>query len=407
MIDINPDRLLTLLRALATFGADEHGITRAAFSEADLHARHWLAARLEEAGLQASIDRVGNVYGRNKNTNRTVLLGSHTDTVPRGGWLDGALGVIYALEIAFTLRDQGLDGSLGVDVIDFQDEEGSISPCLGSRAFSGELTEADAMALVPQHSAIGRTLRQATIHRYDAARHLAYFEAHIEQGPKLEAAECTIGIVQGIVGIRRFRVRACGRSDHAGTTPMNMRRDAARGLFQVAEHVYRTFPQVAGGDSVWNIGDFSVQPGAANVVPGRAEMLVECRDLDDAVLDDLETCLRRGVAACNEREPVEIEIERTARVSPEPMSQDIMALFERAARRWQRKSLVLASGAGHDAMVVAKVIPAGMMFIPSIGGRSHSSAEDSTADDIISGCRVFASAIDEMIFDRANSIALV
>ena len=407
VIDINPDRLLILLRALATFGGDEHGVTRVAYSPADIHARQWMVARLEEAGLDASMDRVGNVYGRNKKASRAILLGSHTDSVPRGGWLDGALGVIYALEIAFALRDQALDGLVGIDVIDFQDEEGAISPCLGSRAFCGELTEAGAMAMVPQQSAMVHMSGPPLMHRHELGRHLAYLEAHIEQGPKLEASDCTIGIVQGIVGIRRFCVHALGRSDHAGTTPMNMRRDAGRALFELAEHVHREFPRIAGRDSVWNIGNFSVQPGAANVVPGRAEMSVECRDLDDAVLDDLEASLRARAETLNACGLAEIEVERTIRISPEPMAQDMIALFERAAQRLQQKRLMLASGAGHDAMVVAKVMPAGMIFIPSIGGRSHSNAEDSTADDIISGCRVFASAVDELMFDRARMTARV
>src|SRR5215470_9023974 len=206
MIEINPDRLLTLLRELATFGADEHGITRLAFSEADLRAREWVSARLEEAGFAAAIDVIGNVYGRHPGAERAVLLGSHTDSVPQGGWLDGALGVVYALEIALALRAQPGKRAIGIDVIDFQDEEGTFSPCLGSRVFCGAMSEQNALAMVPSHSAIGRLSAAASFHRCEQRRHVAYLEAHIEQGPKLEAASCTIGIVQGIVGIRRFRL---------------------------------------------------------------------------------------------------------------------------------------------------------------------------------------------------------
>lgn len=220
MIEIDPDRLLTLLRALAEFGADEHGISRVAFSEADLRARQWVVARLEEAGLAAAMDALGNVYGRNTATEYAILLGSHTDSVPRGGWLDGALGVAYALEIALALRDRVGNHQIGVDVVDFQDEEGAFSLCLGSRVFCRALSGQIALAMMPSDSAMSRMSGSASLHRYEQHRHVAYLEAHIEQGPRLEAAGCTIGIVQGIVGIRRFRVQSVGNSDHAGTTPM-------------------------------------------------------------------------------------------------------------------------------------------------------------------------------------------
>jgi len=402
MIDINPDRLLTHLRALAKFGAIDHGVNRIAFSEADASARQWVSERLEEAGLHASIDRLGNVYGRNRKSSRAVLLGSHTDSVPNGGWLDGALGVIYGLEIAFALRDRPLQRSIGIDVIDFQDEEGTISPLLGSRVFCGELSDASAAAKVPSQFRIDRRSDAALFHHYEKDRHLAYLEAHIEQGPKLEAAGCTVGIVRGITGIRRFSAQAFGQADHAGTTPMNTRRDAARALFELMDHVYREFPRIAGRDTVWNIGDFAIRAGASNVVPQHAQMLIECRDLNEAVLENLEGSLLARVRTHNASGDVEVGIERIYCTSPVPMAQDIVALFERAARRLQHRSLTLASGAGHDAMILARAMPAGMMFIPSIGGRSHSSAEDSKEEDIISGCRVFAAAVDELISARSN-----
>lgn len=176
------------------------------------------------------------------------------------------------------------------------------------------------------------------------------------------------------------------------------RRDAARALFDLAHHVHDDFPRLAARDTVWNIGNFSLQPGAANVVPCSATMLVEIRDLDEAVLDLLENSLRARAEAASESMSVEIKVESTARIGPEPMSQDLIALLDGAARRLAQKHLMLASGAGHDAGVVAKVMPAGMMFIPSIGGRSHSNTENSRIDDIVAGCRVFAAAVDELMF---------
>jgi len=402
MIVINPDRLLTHLRALAKFGADGHGVNRVAFSQADACARRWVVDRFEEADLHASIDRIGNVYGRNRQTERAILMGSHTDSVPTGGWLDGSLGVIYGLEIACALRDRPVERSVGIDVIDFQDEEGTLSPFLGSRAFCGELPDAGALATVPSHFLIDRTPGAPLIHHHDRRRHLAYLEAHIEQGPKLEAAECTVGIVQGIVGIRRFRAQAFGQADHAGTTPMSARRDAARALFDLMDHVYREFPRIGSRESVWNVGNFLLRPGAANVIPQHAEMLIECRDPDETVLETLENSLHARVRMHNGAAAVQIEIERNYCISPVSMSKDIVAQFESAAQRLQQKHLSLASGAGHDAMIVAKVMPAGMMFIPSIGGRSHSSAEDTREEDIVAGCRVFAAAAEGLMSATGN-----
>lgn len=404
MIEINPARLLMHLRQLAKFGADGSGVNRVAFSDADVNARQWLSARLEEAGLQASMDRIGNVYGRDRMAARAIVLGSHTDSVPTGGWLDGSLGVIYALETACAIRDQSLGRDVGIDVIDFQDEEGTISPFLGSRTFCGELSDSHASAMVPPRSPINSRSNMTSLHRYEPSRHMAYLEAHIEQGPTLEAADCTIGIVKGIVGIRRFRACAMGQADHAGTTPMAMRRDAARTLFDLMEHVYRKFPGIGGQDTVWNIGQITIRPGAANVVPQHAEMLIECRDSDAAILDALEQSLQARVQAHNTSGVAPIELERTYCIWPMPMSQDIVALFADAAHRLQQRSLTLASGAGHDAMILAKVMPAGMMFIPSIGGRSHSSLENSKEDDIVAGCRVFAAAVDELMAARSNRL---
>ena len=220
MIEIDPQRLMADLRKLATFGAVGTGVYRPAFSEADIAARRWLEARMREAGLEAEIDRYGNVYGRSPAASKAVLIGSHTDSVPKGGWLDGALGVIYGLEIARASLERA--SGAAVDVISFQDEEGRYMPLLGAKSFCGMLRDDD-----PALAAIGASRFSTAPARLDPARHRAYLEAHIEQGPKLEAARRRIGVVTGIVGIRRVRVTAHGQADHAGTTPMAMRKDAA------------------------------------------------------------------------------------------------------------------------------------------------------------------------------------
>jgi len=402
MIEIDGDRLLDDLRALAAFGKAGTGVDRIAFSGADLEARRWLAGRLREIGLEAGLDRVGNVYGRDPRAVRTVLIGSHSDTVPMGGWLDGALGVIYGLEIARAAREAGLPGDAGIDVISFQDEEGTYLPCLGSLSFCGDLA-ADAVAAARAKggemltAALARVADEGEAFRLDPARHRAYVEAHIEQGPRLEAAGRRIGIVTGLVGIRRFRIVAQGQADHAGTTPMAMRKDAGAALFALAHRIGTEFPARGSADTVWNIGNIVLRPGAANVVPSEGEMILEFRDTQAAVLDRLEHDVLGWVAAASEPGGVRLTIEPTTRIPPTLMAPELGEALAAAAAECGESALPLPSGAGHDAMVVGRFIPAAMLFVPSIGGRSHDITENTSDADIVAGCRVLAAAVGKIL----------
>jgi len=387
MIEIDPQRLIADLRKLATFGAVGSGVDRPAFSEADIAARRWLEQRMREAGLEAGIDRYGNVYGRSPAASRSVLIGSHTDSVPKGGWLDGALGVIYGLEIARAGLMQGGSGP-AVDVISFQDEEGRYMPLLGAKSFCGMLADDD-----PALAAIGASRFATAPARLDPARHQAYLEAHIEQGPKLEAARRRIGVVTGIVGIRRVRVTAHGQADHAGTTPMAMRKDAAAVLIRLAHAALERFATMAAADTVWNIGIVEVNPGAANVVPARAAMTLEFRDMDAALLERMLGALRELVAQAGSG-PVAVELQETARIEPTPMDPTLGEAIAQASRRQGEEPVSMPSGAGHDAMIMSRMLPSAMLFIPSIGGRSHDIAEDTSEADIVLGCRVLAAAVE-------------
>jgi beta-ureidopropionase / N-carbamoyl-L-amino-acid hydrolase len=391
MVQIDPRRLLADLRRLAGFGKVGSGVDRPAFTPADIAARRWLEQRMREAGLDASIDRYGNVYGRTPGARRAVLIGSHTDSVPKGGWLDGALGVVYGLEIARACIEQGCGA--GIDVISFQEEEGRYSPLLGARSFCGLLDEQSLPSnLIEAIAASGFGGEPARLER---ARHFAYLEAHIEQGPKLEAARRRIGVVSGIVGIRRARVAAQGRADHAGTTPMSMRRDAGATLVRLAHAVLERFAGMAGADTVWNIGALELQPGAANVVPSAASMQVEFRDMDEARLEAMRAALHDLVVQAG-RGQVTVELEETARIAPAPMDPELAGVIAEAARSIGEEPLALPSGAGHDAMVLSRVVPSAMLFIPSIGGRSHDVAEDTAEEDIVLGCRVLARAVEHL-----------
>jgi len=402
MITIDGDRLLRDLRALAAFGKAGTGVDRVALSAPDIEARRWLAGRLSEIGLRAGLDQVGNVYGRDPQASRSILIGSHTDTVPMGGWLDGALGVIYGLEIARAARDADLPGGIGVDVISFEDEEGTYLPLLGSRSFCNDLP-ADAVAGARSRSgttlatALANVAREQAPFRFDPARHLAYLEAHIEQGPRLEAAGVGIGVVTGLVGIRRFRIVAHGQADHAGTTPMNMRKDAGATLIALAHRIGSDFAALGGAETVWNIGNIVFKPGAANVVPSEAEMTLEVRDTDTAILDRVEQAVSDWVGAASKAGPARVTVEPTTHILPTMMSRNLADAIAAAAAETGITSMTLPSGAGHDAMVLGRVIPAAMLFVPSINGRSHDVTENTADADIVAGCRVLAAAVGRIM----------
>lgn len=403
-------RLLADLRRLAEFGGLGTGVHRPAFSAEDRAAREWLLGRMSEAGLDARIDGVGNVVGQMRTAARAVLIGSHSDTVPRGGWLDGSLGVVYGLEIARAWIEASRPPDVGIDVVSFSDEEATFSGMLGSRSFCGGLAEGE---LEAARNTAGRSLRDALtelgwaerpLARLDPARQLAYLEAHIEQGPRLEAEAKRIGVVTGIVGIRRVRVQFTGRNDHAGTTPMDLRRDAAAALIEFCHDLLAGLKRAGSDDSVWNLGRLAIEPGVANVVPGSAEVLIEYRDLSSSVLDRIEAEIQAVTDAADGRGGVTAVATPSLALPPAEMDPAIGDLLERAARGRNAPAMRMPSGAGHDAMVLSRHLPCGMLFIPSIGGRSHDVAEDSHEADILLGADVLADAVVGLAAQRAESI---
>jgi N-carbamoyl-L-amino-acid hydrolase len=412
MARIDGARLLADLRELSRFGAFMTGVDRVALSATDIEARRWLVGKLTAAGLDASMDRVGNVVGRAPSVGKAILIGSHTDTVPKGGWLDGALGVGYALEVARSAMEASEPTGIGIDVVSFEDEEGTWLPFLGSRSYFADLDQSEIAAA---RSKDGATLAEALAsiagepppHRFDPARQVAYLEAHIEQGPRMEAAGRRIGVVPALVGIRRFRVRSHGAANHAGTAPMAMRRDAGAVMIALGASLQTDFRLHSGPDTVWNVGNMIFRPGAANVVPGEAEMLFEFRDIDGSAMDRLEehfTALveaaRRGTvgAASGEplSEPVKIDVETIVRIPPTRLAADLGDAIAKAAAARGEEPAWLPSGAGHDAMVAARFMPAAMMFVPSIGGISHDVRENTSDADIVFGCEVLADAVEQL-----------
>ena len=392
MPEIDGGRLLRDLYTLREIGKYKTGVHRPTFSPQDLESRQWLATRLAEAGLSASIDGIGNVYGLDPTPGRKLLLGSHVETQNHAGWLDGALGVIYGLEIARTLRN-------GIDVVAWADEEGHFGSFIGSRSFCGLLPEAEIDQCVNRET--GVMLRQALQQagyadrprlQVDPARTIGYLEAHIEQGAELEQLGLRIGVVTAIVGSRRFKIAFKGQQNHAGTTRMAVRRDAGVALVKLVAGIEARFPAVANSRTVWTTGDIRLDPGAPSIVPGGAELIFQFRDTDPAILDALEGVLNNLIAETNAGPCSATVVSRsvTAPAAMDPGFQN--ALREAAEAHAPGKHQRMPSGAGHDAQILSQRLASAMMFVPSIGGISHHYGENTNDDDIVLGCQVLADA---------------
>ena len=397
---INPERLMDDLQHLRTFGAHGNGVVRPSLSADDIAARHWLRQRMIEAGVEAQIDGVGNVMGRSRNPGKALLIGSHSDTQPRGGWLDGALGVIYGIEIVRAFAEDPATRHLAIDPVAWIDEEGTFLGCLGSRSFCGVLhqndlesaTNAEGHRLTEALSAAG--LEGIAPLRREPERYIGYLEAHIEQGPHLEAAGHKIGVVTSIVGIRGCRVQFHGQQNHAGTTPMPDRKDAGVALIDFAYHMRQAFQAIAGPRTVWTIGRVTLDPGAPSIIPGRAEMLLQWRDPEEERLERLEQAVHDLAATANNTGPVNVTVQRNrVPIQPTIMDANLQAHIAAAAQHHAPEQWVhMPSAAGHDPMVLNTHLPCAMLFIPSIDGISHDFAEDSHIDDMILGCQVLADA---------------
>lgn len=393
---IDPARFLADLHALRAIGRDGNGVHRPTYSPDDVASREWFADRLREAGLEVTIDGIGNVLGRARGPGPHLLLGSHLETQPHGGWLDGALGCVAGLEVARAL------GS-GVDVAAWADEEGHFGAFNGSRSAIGDFSEAE---IDKARNRDGVSLRAALAEAgyagrprlaLDAARYRGYMELHIEQGPELDTSGQALGVVTAIVGLRGFRIRFEGQQNHAGTTPMALRRDAGAALVRLAGAIAREFPKACAARTVWTVGRIDLEPGAASIIPGAATMIFQMRDTDEAVLDRLEALLKR-LAEEEGRGPCRVAITRLRATAPALMDPTLRAALEAACERaapgnWQS----MPSGAGHDAQQLARIMPAAMLFVPSIGGISHDVAEDTREDDLVRGVAVLADAAAHLL----------
>ncbi len=389
-----PDTVAFLadLHALRRIGAFKTGVHRPTYTEVDMESRRWLMQRMQDAGLAPEMDGVGNVLGRHPGPGRKLLVGSHIESQNEAGWLDGALGVVAAVALA--------RAGLPVDAIAFVDEEGHYGSFIGSRSFTGLLEEAEIDGLTNRYH--GKKLRDALREaglagrsrtQMEEGRYGGFFEMHIEQGTSLENQAQQIGVVTGIVGIWQYRIVLEGQQDHAGGTTMAERRDAGLAAVRLLAWIDQEFPKHCGPRTVWTAGRIALHPGAPSIIPGRAEVLFQFRDISADVLERLHGVLVRAVQENNRRERCPAALEIMSQSKPalcDPALQDALAGAAEALTpgRWQR----MPSGAGHDAQYMARKIPSAMVFVPSIGGISHHWAEDTSDEDLAMGVRVLAEA---------------
>jgi allantoate deiminase len=388
------------LEAAARIGADERGgVSRFAWTPELGEANAWLMDRIAELGLATELDAAGNVLGRwTSGEGKAVLLGSHLDTVPSGGRFDGALGVLAALDVVRRLKADGVEPRRPLWVASFNDEEGARfqTGMLGSRAFCGEydLDDWGGRGIPEAMAEAGKDFaRLAEARRVDEVG--AYLELHIEQGPVLERGGVDLGVVTAITGILGFRARFLGEANHAGTTPMEHRRDALAGAAR-AVLVLRAEAR-ARGDMSANVGVISAEPGGFNVVPGAAEFTIDVRSPSAERYAELEPFVRETLTAIAAEERLGLELAETHRKPPVDLDPGLQDALEAAAGEEGATTVRMPSGAGHDAMVLAHHVPAAMLFVPSRGGVSHSPDEFTSPEHCELGARVLARAVRGLV----------
>ncbi len=380
------------LRAIGAAGVGK-GVVRPAYSAADVEAREWLAGRMREAGLKIEVDAMGNLFGLAEGP--SILLGSHSDSQPEGGWLDGALGVIAALEVARATRETG---GPAVSVVSFQDEEGRFGVTTGSTVWSGALDQTEADGLTDHAGVSLAEAREAMAGMVtgpvDPAQFTGYIELHIEQGPTLDDSGEQIGVVSDIVGIRDMKVTFEGQQNHAGTTPMAVRRDAFQAVSEFNSLLNDRLRNVVTPTTVWTIGHVSLHPNASSIVPGKAVFSMQWRDGDSDRLGRMEAIIRETAEEVAKSRGMDLTYAPMLGLEPVAMDARLQDALAEAAEavapgKWRK----MPSGALHDATNVARLMPVAMLFAPSINGISHAFEEDTAEDDLVAAVEVLGRAV--------------
>lgn len=406
-LSINSKRLQQDIETLSTIGRGENqGIYRPAFSAADMEARQWLKQRIEQAGLSVFQDGAANIHARldwDENT-ASVMTGSHLDSVPGGGHLDGALGVLAGLECLRRLKELKADLKRPMESVAFADEEGRFGGILGSSAICGRLTPE---TIFQARDLQGITLTQAmaehglnAMDALSAARPLnsihAFVELHIEQGPILEQQRLHLGVVDAINGLIKWNARLIGVASHAGATPMDMRHDAFQGLAEFATALPGLLETHGSPRSVATIGRVQLSPGAANVVPGQAEFSLDIRDSDADSLQTVTDAIRKSLSEIARRRQLMFEFDVLSHIAPVSCNPDICWMLDSVATGLGINHTRMGSGAAHDTQIMAGFTRTGLIFVPSKGGRSHSPAEWTDWQDIINGTNVLLNTLYQL-----------
>ena len=399
-VRVNGDRINAHLLELSRFGKNpQGGVSRVAYSDADVTARAKVMDWMRAAKLEPTIDFAGNIIGRRAGrdaSRKPLLFGSHIDSVPEGGNYDGDVGSTSAIEVAQTLAEHGIVTRHPIEVTIWQNEEGGL---FGSRAVSGQLTPAELTTV----SNSGKTVEQGIRVIGGDPTKLAqvkrakgdiscYFELHIEQGGTLEQTKTDIGVVEGIVGIKQWEVTVTGFQNHAGTTAMDQRHDALLSAARFVEMVNRVVRGIP-GRQVGTVGRIQAFPGAPNVIPGKVICTLELRDLDDAKVDSMFRQIQQEAAAIGKQNGTQFAFSELHVNAAAPTDPRMRTIITDAAKSLGLSTRQMPSGAGHDAQAMAQLGPVGMIFVPSIGGISHSPKEYSKPTDIVNGANVLLKAV--------------
>jgi len=403
---INAQRVKDTLLELSKIGGTKAGgVHRLALTDEDRRARDLLLDWFREAEMDVTVDQMGNIFGRRGGENPElppVMSGSHIDTQPKGGKFDGSYGVIGALEVARTLNDHEVETNRSFEVVSWTNEEGTrfAPPLMGSGVYVGEFTLDYAYSRVDKEGkSFGDELKRINYQGKtpcSAGDVHAYLEMHIEQGPVLESEKKTIGLVQGIFGIIWLDVNLKGQSNQAGPTPMHMRRDPLVAAADMIRAI-RNIPLRVGGDLVSTVGSIDAQPNSRNTIPGEVRLTVDFRSAESERLDKALELLSLEIDRASKREDVDADVKLVWRIPYTPFSQNCIEAIEASIEMLGYNYMSMTSGAGHDAKYLADICDTGMIFVPSIGGRSHCEEEATDWKDLETGCNVLLHSILKLV----------
>ena len=410
MLIINAERLRKNIEALSQIGRkSDQGIYRTAFSDADMEARSWLKQQIEHSGLECYQDGAANIHARLgwREDVASVITGSHIDSVPGGGHLDGALGVMAGLECLHRLKELDIQLKRPLEAISFSDEEGRFGGIFGSSALCGRLTpksihsarDLNGISISDAMAKQGLNAMEALSAARPPESMHAFVELHIEQGPVLEHQRLHLGAVDAIAGLFKWNVRFTGTAAHAGAAPMELRHDAFQGVAEFSMELERILEEHGSPRSVATIGRIELSPGAANVVPSMAEFSLDVRDTDEQTLQALADAMRRAMSAIARRRQLMFDFDILSELTPVKCDAHIIAAIEGVARSLGINTTRMASGAVHDTEVMANSTRAGLIFIPSKDGCSHSPAEWSDWQDIVNGSNVLLNTLYQLAND--------